>query len=111
MVADDCHWSWSFNTRQTWPMVIDISQDKQATNLTIVAASRVTNKKIKPHQRPSKTFKALFQEAEIPSWLRAHWPVIIDRDNTVIALLGIAVKEGYQLETPSSLWATDNTDI
>ncbi|EAT10971.1 tRNA lysidine(34) synthetase TilS [Bermanella marisrubri] len=49
---------------------------------------------IRPLGRPSKTYKKLMQEANIPPWQRPHWPVLTARGQ-VAAVPGICVCEGF----------------
>lgn len=53
--------------------------------------------KAKPVKRPSKTLKKIFQEAAIPPWQRAHWPVIM-HEGEVASIPDMFVCEGYDTE-------------
>ena len=103
-MAASRHWQWSFNSRNPWPTVIDCDQNKPLHHLTIMAALQAPVKKIQPNNRPRKTFKALFQEAGIPPWLRQHWPVIVNANQEIIALLGIAEQTNYAVDIELAGW-------
>lgn len=63
--------------------------------------SRLSGEICRPVGRPAKTLKALFQEAAIPPWLRAQWPVLYCGDD-IAGLPGICVCEGYQADAAES---------
>lgn len=100
-------WQWSFHTCDQWPIVTNTANNQPVLDLQIWPAGRSLTKKIRSEKRPSKTFKALFQEAGIPPWLRQHWPVLINADSQVISLLGIADQAGYRLQSSPVQWTKD----
>jgi tRNA(Ile)-lysidine synthase len=48
--------------------------------------------RIKAKNRPAKTLKSLFQEAGVPPWQRAGWPIFM-RDDQIVAIPGLALAE------------------
>lgn len=59
-----------------------------------------------PHgQAHSKSVKKLLQEADLPPWVKADWPLIFQGE-TVVAVPGICVCEGWDKESSgfSLLW-------
>lgn len=56
--------------------------------------------RIKPRGRPHKTLKHLWQEAGVPPWLRAYWPVVM-QGHTLVSVVGCAVDEAFATSTPS----------
>jgi len=50
--------------------------------------------KIKPHNRPSKSYKKLMQEAHVPPWLRSYWPILL-KDGNIACIPGICICEGF----------------
>lgn len=63
--------------------------------------SRQDGMRCRPVGRPEKSLKKLFQEAGIPPWQREQWPVFINQ-NTVVAVPGICICEGWQAEPEDS---------
>lgn len=66
----------------------------------LVAAQSVHARSLRPFQRPTKTFKQLFQEHGVPAWLRASWPVIINAAGDVVCVIGLAVEQDAQQRHP-----------
>lgn len=68
----------------------------------LLPAREVRGRTLRQHGRPSKGLKALFQEADVPVWLRDSWPAVLAGDE-LVALAGIALAEqvaiagGWQL--------------
>lgn len=58
----------------------------------LCAASLVCESQMHVHKRGRKHFKQLFQEAKIPPWLRASWPVLLENTQPV-ALVGVAIAQ------------------
>ena len=52
----------------------------------------------------SRKLKKLFQEYNVPSWLRRRTPIIMDGEN-VIAVLGVFVDQKYQGQDCEVLWS------
>lgn len=47
-----------------------------------------------PHDRDKgRTLKKLWQEWGIPPWLRAHWPLLVDKNGVLVAVPGLAVSQ------------------
>lgn len=75
---------------------------------TLIGADAVVNRSVQPYQRPRKTFKQLFQEHQVPPWLRAAWPVIVDEQGQVACVVGLAVRELEQRQHPDAWqWSWD----
>jgi tRNA(Ile)-lysidine synthase len=56
---------------------------------------RAGGERLKPVGRPSKTLKDCFQEASVPPWQRAGWPILYC-DEQIAGLPGLLVCEGFQ---------------
>ncbi|MCK8072710.1 tRNA lysidine(34) synthetase TilS [Vibrio sp. 1CM2L] len=52
----------------------------------------------------SRKLKKLFQEYQVPSWLRRRTPILIDGDR-VIAVLGLFVDKNYEGQDCEALWS------
>jgi tRNA(Ile)-lysidine synthase len=52
----------------------------------------------------SRKLKKLFQEYQVPSWLRRRTPILMDGDR-VIAVLGLFVDKGYDGQDCEALWS------
>ena len=52
----------------------------------------------------SRKLKKLFQEYQVPSWLRRRTPILMDGDR-VIAVLGIFVDKNYEGQDCEALWS------
>ncbi|WP_146441286.1 tRNA lysidine(34) synthetase TilS [Vibrio kanaloae] len=52
----------------------------------------------------SRKLKKLFQEYQVPSWLRRRTPILMDGDR-VIAVLGLFVDKNYQGQDCEALWS------
>lgn len=52
----------------------------------------------------SRKLKKLFQEYQIPSWLRRRTPILMDGDR-VIAVLGVFVDKDYEGQDCEALWS------
>ncbi len=52
----------------------------------------------------SRKLKKLFQEYQVPSWLRRRTPILMDGDR-VIAVLGLFVDKDYQGQDCEALWS------
>ncbi|MEZ8632019.1 tRNA lysidine(34) synthetase TilS [Vibrio lentus] len=52
----------------------------------------------------SRKLKKLFQEYQVPSWLRRRTPILMDSDR-VIAVLGLFVDKNYEGQDCEALWS------
>jgi tRNA(Ile)-lysidine synthase len=52
----------------------------------------------------SRKLKKLFQEYQVPSWLRRRTPILMDGDR-VIAVLGLFVDKNYEGQDCEALWS------
>ncbi|MEZ9894873.1 tRNA lysidine(34) synthetase TilS, partial [Vibrio lentus] len=52
----------------------------------------------------SRKLKKLFQEYQVPSWLRRRTPILMDGDR-VIAVLGLFVDKDYEGQDCEALWS------
>ncbi|MFA0195966.1 tRNA lysidine(34) synthetase TilS [Vibrio artabrorum] len=52
----------------------------------------------------SRKLKKLFQEYQVPSWLRRRTPILMD-DERVIAVLGLFVDKNYEGQDCEALWS------
>lgn len=59
---------------------------------TLTTAKAVRGQKLTVKGRPSKTVKALLQEANIPAVLRENWPVLLHHQE-LVAIIGVAQAE------------------
>ncbi len=62
----------------------------QAGSYQLQAASQVAVRQLDLPKRGHKTFKQLFQEGNIPPWLRSSYPVLL-RANKPVALLNLGI--------------------
>lgn len=63
-----------------------------AANTPYSVRWRSGGERLKPAGRNvTKSVKALFQEGRVPPWQRGKWPLIVDREDRLLALPGIAV--------------------
>lgn len=88
------------NTNVMWadtPIKVTGDGHIKAGRYRLCAASVVDKRELKAKNRGTKRFKQLFQEAKIPPWLRANWPVLLENDAPV-ALVGLAVAESVYSE-------------
>lgn len=90
--------NWARGVIQAHP----VAHGLMAGEYEVVASEQLGKQRIRPQGRPSKTLKALFQEANIPPVVRPHWPALM-RSGQVCAVLGIAYDQsvlgasGWQL--------------
>lgn len=82
------------------------NQEPLAGQYHLAPASDCFNQKIKLQNRPHKTVKALFQEANVPVPLRAYWPVLIKNDE-LCSVVGLAVSENYQNTNFTMRWSAN----
>lgn len=73
-----------------WKLTASKQGNLRLGQYQLVAAGSITIRKLEVVQRGHKTFKQLFQEAHIPSWLRPSYPVLLEH-NQPVALLGLAL--------------------
>ncbi|MBE0482761.1 MAG: tRNA lysidine(34) synthetase TilS [Bacterioplanes sp.] len=76
------------------------SGDTPTEEYYLVAAESITERSLRPYQRPRKTFKQIFQEHQIPPWLRSAWPVLVDENGQVVSVVGLAVDHATQQHQP-----------
>lgn len=92
----------------TWAggvVACDSSSPCLVGDYAVIAAESSAERSLQPAQRPRKTFKQLFQEHQVPPWLRSAWPVIVDQQGRVVTLVGLAVRDdGPQQEPLSCQW-------
>ena len=63
--------------------------------LAVSVLSRQGGERIRPQGRNrTKSVKALFQEARVPTWQRADWPLLY-ASNELVAVPNLAVAEGF----------------
>ncbi|WP_221799412.1 tRNA lysidine(34) synthetase TilS [Oceanobacter mangrovi] len=71
--------------------------------------SVITALSLRPMGRPTKKLKHLWQEAGIPVWLRQRWPLLLNEQKQLVAVVGIALDQsvdGSGCETAVRLrWA------
>lgn len=83
---------------------INVSHDGhiRSGSYHLCAASQIECRELKIRKRGTKSFKQLFQEAKIPPWLRANWPVLLENSQPV-ALVGLAIAESVYSQDGWSL--------
>jgi len=61
----------------------------------LVSASQCRGQKLYPHGRPGKTLKHLWQEKQVPLWLRESWPCLCNEKGELVAVIGLMVSQQY----------------
>lgn len=74
----------------------DPDTTKLSAGGTLTITPRSTGDKCKPNnRRHSQTLKKLFQELNVPAWVREHLPVI-RRDEQILAVGGLFICQGFE---------------
>ena len=62
----------------------------------------------KPFGRSTRKMKKWWQDYNVPSWMREHWPMIVNEETYEIAAVpGLFVCQGYCVEQGSSGWLVE----
>ena len=49
----------------------------------------------KPVGRSTRKMKKWWQDFQVPAWAREHWPIIVNQEDTIVAVPGLFVCENY----------------
>lgn len=62
----------------------------------------------KPSGRSTRKMKKWWQDFNVPSWVREHWPIIVNKKtNEIAAVPGLFVCQGYCVEQGRSGWLVE----
>lgn len=64
-------------------------------NYTLMAAKRISAGLIRPHGRPAKKLKHIWQEHKIPPWLRSQWPCLVADNGDLVSVINLVVDSQY----------------
>lgn len=70
---------------------------------TLMAAGAIPTGLIRPHGRPAKKLKHIWQEYKIPPWLRSEWPCLVADNGDLVSVINLVVdfryiaEKGYKL--------------
>ncbi len=73
----------------------------------VLPASRCNGRTLQPQGRPHKTLKHIWQENQVPLWLRADWPCLLNSQGELVAVIGLVVAQSYYSDSGRALyWRT-----
>ena len=62
----------------------------------------------KPSGRSTRKMKKWWQDYNVPSWMREHWPIIVNKEtNEIAAVPGLFVCQGYCVDQGETGWLVE----